>query len=107
MTRAWREEPFHESMSAVVRTALADAASGAAAATRIEEQVLAPIATATRQPDGELRAALAFSQGIGLAIARHLIGVRALAEVDDSRLRALVEPNIRRYLSGDLEADPR
>jgi AcrR family transcriptional regulator len=106
MLAAWREEQLQETLSALVRTALADSAGAAATAGQIEERVLAPLAGSTRRPDGELRAALAFSQGIGMAIARHLIGIKALAELDDERLRALVEPNLRRYLSGDLGSDP-
>lgn len=106
MTQAWRDERFQEAVSALVRTALADEAGAAAARARIQERVLAPVAGATRRRNGELRAALAFSQGIGIAIARHLIGIPALAELDDDRLRHLVEPNVRRYLSGELGKDP-
>jgi AcrR family transcriptional regulator len=107
MLGVWREEQLQESLSALLRTALADRAAAAAAAARIEQRVLTPLGAATGRPDGELRAALAFSQGLGLAIARHLIGIKALAELDDDRLRALVEPNVRRYLSGELERDVR
>jgi AcrR family transcriptional regulator len=103
---AWQQVRFQETLSALIRTALADSAGAEVARERLEERILAPLAGATRQPDGELRAALAFSQGIGMAIARHLIGIKALAELDDERLRALVEPNLRRYLSGDLGSDP-
>ncbi|MGH2954458.1 MAG: TetR family transcriptional regulator [Solirubrobacterales bacterium] len=106
MLGVWRDEQLQESLSALVRTALADSAGAAAVAPRIEDRILAPLGGGTGRPDGELRAALAFSQGIGMAIARHLIGIRALAELDDDRLHALVEPNLRRYLSGDLGADP-
>jgi AcrR family transcriptional regulator len=103
----WSDERTQAGLSALTRTALADSAGGSEIARRIEERVLSPLGAATGRPDGELRAALAFSQGIGLAIARHLLGIGALAELDDERLRALVEPNLRRYLSGDLSGDVR
>jgi hypothetical protein len=106
MLGAWQQERFQETLSALLRTALADSAGAEVARQRLEERILAPVAKATQQPDGELRAALAFSQGIGMAIARHLIGIKALAGLDDERLRALVEPNLRRYLSGVLGSDP-
>ena len=106
MIGAWQEEQLQETLSALVRTALSDRAGASAAAARIEQRVLTPVGAATGMPDGELRAALGFSQGIGMAIARHLIGIKALAELDDDHLRQLVEPNLRRYLTGDLGADP-
>ena len=106
MLGVWSNERMQEVLSALVRTALADSAGGDAVARRIEERVIAPLGGATRRPDGELRAALGFSQGLGLAIARHLLGIRALAEIDDERLQAIDEPNLRRYLSGDLGEDP-
>jgi AcrR family transcriptional regulator len=105
MLGVWRDEQLQESLSALVRTALSDRAGASAAAARIEERVLAPLGAATGRPDGELRAALAFSQGLGMAIARHLIGITALAELDDDRVRELVEPNLRRYFTGDLGGD--
>jgi AcrR family transcriptional regulator len=107
MLGVWRDEQLQESLSALVRTALSDRAGASAAAARIEQRILTPLGAATGRRDGELRAALAFSQGIGMAIARHLIGIKALAELDDDRLRRLVEPNLRHYLSGDLGGDAR
>jgi AcrR family transcriptional regulator len=106
MLGVWSNERMQEVLSAVLRTALADSAGGDAVARRIEERIIAPLGGATRRSDGELRAALGFSQGLGLAIARHLLGIRALTEIADERLQAIVEPNLRRYLYGDLGEDP-
>lgn len=101
----WGEERTGPALRAIVRAALADSSGAARVSEAVGERVLRPLGAATGKPDGELRAALAFSQGIGLAIARHLMGIPALAALSDDEVRSLVEPNLRRYLSGELTED--
>ena len=55
-----------------------------------------------RQPDADLRAELAGSQIIGLAVARYIIGVEPLASADVETIVAAVGPTIQRYLAGPL-----
>lgn len=101
----WGEERTGAALRAIFRAALADASGAEGVAEAVGERVLRPLAAATGKPDGELRAALAFSQGIGLAIGRHLLGVPALVALSDDEVHMLVEPNLRRYLSGELRRD--
>jgi AcrR family transcriptional regulator len=55
----------------------------------------------------DLRAALAASQLVGLAIARYAVRVDALVETDASGLTAWVAPTLQRYLTGRAPAQPR
>lgn len=102
----WAQESTGEALRAILRSALADGAEADRAAAAIHDRVLEPLGAATGKPDGELRAALAFSQGIGMAIARHLLAIPALGGLTDDDILRLVEPNLRRYLVGDLDREP-
>jgi hypothetical protein len=61
-------------------------------------------AVSAQLPDEErlLRASLASTQMVGLAIMRYVWKVGAVAVVDDERVVELVGPTIQRYLSGKL-----
>ncbi|HLU59538.1 MAG TPA: TetR family transcriptional regulator [Pseudonocardia sp.] len=50
----------------------------------------------------ELRATLAGSQMLGLAIVRYVLKVEPLASADHETIVALVAPNLQRYLTGPL-----
>jgi AcrR family transcriptional regulator len=53
-------------------------------------------------PDIRLRVALVGSHLVGLFVARHLIGVKDLAELETEELIRLITPTIQRYLSEPL-----
>jgi AcrR family transcriptional regulator len=63
------------------------------------EQVAPALATATPDRAAE-RAALVGSQVLGLAMARYVVGVPALVEMDDAALTEWVRPVLARYLTG-------
>jgi AcrR family transcriptional regulator len=77
-----------------------------AAATMLREfltrEVLGRIATAAAPDRPELRASLAGSQIVGLAMARYIVRVAALADADPDEIVAAVGPAIQRYLTGPL-----
>ncbi len=50
----------------------------------------------------ELRASLAGSQVVGLAMARYVVRVPPLADADPAEIAAAVGPTIQRYLTGSL-----
>jgi AcrR family transcriptional regulator len=55
-------------------------------------------------PDrGELRAALAASQIIGLAMARYVVRLEPLASADHDTVIAAIAPNLQRYFTGALD----
>lgn len=67
----------------------------------LAEKMLGPIATLTGSDEAELRAALAASQLVGLAVARHAVGLKALTTAETEHLVAWVAPTLQRYYTGD------
>ena len=80
----------------------ADAERLAAEVRELAREVLAPLAAAIDADRPELRAALCGSQLVGIVLARRVIGVRPLAQVDPDTLAAAVGPTLQRYLTGPL-----
>jgi hypothetical protein len=60
------------------------------------------LARAIDRPDAALRATLAGSQLIGLAMARYVVAVEPLASVSTETLVRALGPTVQRYLVGDL-----
>jgi AcrR family transcriptional regulator len=71
----------------------------------ISREALGRIAEALDVPQPRLRAALAGSQLIGLALARFVIGVEPIASADIETLVACYAPTLQRYLTGPLPGD--
>jgi AcrR family transcriptional regulator len=66
----------------------------------LTERMLLPIARGIGADRPELRASLAASQVVGLVIARHVVGLEALATAPDSQLATALAPVLTHYLSG-------
>jgi Tetracyclin repressor-like, C-terminal domain len=67
--------------------------------------VLGPIAARLESDgvaDAPLRVTLVASQIVGLAFARHVIGIEPLASATDDELVAALAPTLQRYLTGDI-----
>jgi AcrR family transcriptional regulator len=77
-----------------------------AAATMLREfltrEVLGRIAAVAAPDRPEFRASVAGSQIVGLAMARYIVRVAALADADPDEIVAAVGPVIQRYLTGPL-----
>jgi hypothetical protein len=65
------------------------------------------LARAVDLPQAELRATLAGTQLIGLAMARYLIGLEPVASMTADELAAAVGPTLGRYLTGDVRLTTR
>jgi hypothetical protein len=80
-----------------------------AAATMLREfltrEVLGRIAAVAAPDRPEFRASVAGSQIVGLAMARYIVRVAALAGADPDEIVAAVGPVIQRYLTGPLGSD--
>ncbi|HEX7526540.1 MAG TPA: hypothetical protein VF327_09545, partial [Gaiellaceae bacterium] len=63
-------------------------------------EIFGRLAVGLEGEDAERRAALAGAQLVGLALARYLVGVEALADADLDTIVAAVSPTIQRYLVG-------
>ena len=74
----------------------------------ITREVLARLAEALDLDQPRLRASLAASQLIGLAMLRYVIKLEPLASAPAAELAALVGPTLQRYLTDPaaLEVDP-
>ncbi|MGW6128552.1 TetR/AcrR family transcriptional regulator [Cellulomonas sp. NPDC055163] len=68
----------------------------------VVEQVLEPVAASLGRDRPALRAELLGAQLVGVAFARHVVGLPHLQDLDLEELVALVAPSAQRYLTGDL-----
>ena len=78
--------------AAVLREFLADVVLGPLAARLVDEGV----------PDAPFRMTLVASQIVGMAFARHVVGVEPLASTGDDEVVAAIAPTLQRYLTGDI-----
>ena len=67
----------------------------------ISREVLGQIAAKLELPDPQLRAALAGSQLVGVALMRYVIGLEPVASMDRDHLAQLIAPVLQRHLSPD------
>ncbi|HJU01241.1 MAG TPA: TetR family transcriptional regulator [Actinomycetes bacterium] len=98
----WDHAADQSPLLALIRSAVADEQAAALLREFITEEVLGPIARRVGSPDARLRATLAGSQLIGLAMARYIIRVEPLASTPSAEVAAAVGPTVQRYLTGDV-----
>jgi AcrR family transcriptional regulator len=91
-------EPF----LALLRGAVTNERAAALLREFVGREVLGRLAAAASPDAPELRAALAGSQMVGLAMARYIVGVTPLARAERETLVAAVAPTLQRYLTGPL-----
>jgi hypothetical protein len=84
----------------LIRSAVTSEHAAALMREFLAEEVLGRIAATLRSEDPDLRASLAASQLVGLAVARHAVGLRALTHADTEELVDWVAPTLQRYLTG-------
>jgi AcrR family transcriptional regulator len=87
---------------ALIRGAVSNERAAALLREFIAREILGRLAHAASPDRPELRASLAGSQIIGLAMARAVVGVPPLATTDRDTVVACVGPAIQRYLTGAL-----
>jgi hypothetical protein len=68
----------------------------------LAREVLGRLAAAASPDRPGLRASLAGSQVVGLAMARYVVGVPPLATTERETVVACVGPTVQRYLTGPL-----
>lgn len=87
---------------ALIRGAVSNAQAAAMLREFLTREVLGRLAAAAAPDAPELRASLAGSQVVGLAMARYVVRVPPLADADPAAVAAAVGPTIQRYLTGSL-----
>lgn len=84
----------------LLRAAASNERAAAMLRSFVEARIIGPISRRVGTPDAPLRASLAASQVVGLALARYLVRVEPLASADPEELVRRVAPTIQRYLTG-------
>jgi AcrR family transcriptional regulator len=87
---------------ALIRGAVSNEHAAALLREFLTREVLGRLAAAASPDRPELRASLAGSQVVGLAMARYVVAVPPLATTDRETVVACVGPTIQRYLTGAL-----
>jgi AcrR family transcriptional regulator len=86
----------------IIRSAATDPVAADMARRLLAEGPFLALARAVDLPDAELRATLAGTQLMGLAMARYVIGLEPVASMTPEALAAAIGPTIGRYLRGDV-----
>ena len=102
----WDHAADRSPLLALVRSAVGEERAAAMLREFITEEVLGKVAHQLGSPDARLRATLAGSQIIGLAMARYIVRMEPLASAPASEVVAAIGPTIQRYLTGDISAAP-
>jgi AcrR family transcriptional regulator len=97
----WETPTVRPLLLGVVRSATTDPVAATMLRQLLTEGPILALAGAIDRPDARLRATLAGSQLIGLALARYVVAVEPLASTAPEVLVRAVGPTIQRYLAGD------
>ncbi len=103
-TTVWDSGEGRQRIVALVSAASASEAGARMLREFLAREVFARIIARLGSDDPELRAALAASQMMGLALARYVVRLEPLASADADLVVALVGPTIQHYLTGPLPA---
>lgn len=89
-------------MVGIVRAATAEPASATLVRELATQRIVDAVASTLDSDDAALRADLAASQIIGMALARYIIRFEPLASLPAERVAEAIAPNLQRYLTGPL-----
>lgn len=96
-----------ESFLANLRAAASEPEAAAVIRERLTTLLLLPIAERLGGDRPALRASMTATQLVGLAMARHVIGLEPVVTASSDQLRAAILPVVRHYLLGDwIVAEP-
>jgi AcrR family transcriptional regulator len=85
-----------------VRSAATDPVAAEMVRRLLAEGPFMALARVIGAPDGELRAMLAASHVMGVALLRYILRVEPMASADIETLAGMISPSIQRYLTGEL-----
>ena len=101
MLGLWEDPEVQPRIMGLVRSAATDPKAAAMLRQLLVAGPVQGLAAAIGPPQGELRAMLAASHVIGLALLRYVLRIEPLAAADLDTLAALVGPRVTTYLVGD------
>jgi len=94
-------------VTGLIRAAASEEEAAATIRELVARRMLLPLASRVGRDRPELRAGLVASQIVGLAMARHVVGLTPLATASHAELVAALAPVFDHYLTGDLDpTDP-
>ncbi len=100
---AWDHPDVRQHLTALVRAALTNELAAEMLREVFTSRIVGAVERAAQPDDAALRASLAASQVIGLALLREILAIEPLADVSTERLVDIIAPTVERYLGGDLE----
>jgi AcrR family transcriptional regulator len=92
-------------LTGIIRAAASEQAAAEQLRERVVMRVLLPLAEQLGADRPELRASLVGSQAVGLAFARHVVGIPGLVDADRGELAVFLGRVFDVYLRGDLPAE--
>jgi AcrR family transcriptional regulator len=95
----WEAPAVRDHMLALIRTALTHPAAAAILRGVVTREAMLPITTHLTLPHAQLRAELAGTHLIGLALGRYGLSLEPLASTDIDTIAAAVGPTLQRYLT--------
>lgn len=96
--RVW-DSPSGARAHALLRSIVSSSAAAALMRDFVHREVLARVAESLDIPDPQLRASLAASQLMGVAILRYVVRVEPLASATPDELAAWIGPTLHRYFT--------
>jgi AcrR family transcriptional regulator len=100
------EDPAHgPRMTSVMRAAFTTPAAADLLKQLIRAELVGPIVERLGGDHAEVRALLAASQLLGMAMVRYVLEVEPIASLPASRVAAELAPTVQRYLTGTLSID--
>ena len=98
----WDRPEMRPMLLGIVRSATTDPLAAGMVRRMLAEGPFLALARAIDLPDADIRATLAGTQLIGLAMSRYVIGLEPIASMSPDDLAVAVGPTIGRYLTGDV-----
>jgi AcrR family transcriptional regulator len=98
----WEQPESRPILLGLLRSAMTHERAAEMLRDTVTRLLLVPVAEVLEGERSELRAGLAATQLIGLALARYVVGIRPIAEASVDDLVTAVAPTIQRYLTADL-----
>jgi AcrR family transcriptional regulator len=98
----WEQPESRTILLGLLRSAMTHERAAEMLRDMVTRRLLSPVAEMLVKEPAELRAGLAATQLIGLALARYVVGLRPIAEASVDDLVTAVAPTIQRYLTADL-----
>lgn len=98
--RVWDNTPGQGPMLALLRSAVSDEAAAKSLGDFLSSVVFGPLAEAVSPDAAPLRAALAASQMVGLAVVRYVLRLDSLATASPEAIAPFLGPTLDRYLRG-------